>query len=170
METSKGFYRLSWLQRVGFGSGDLAQNLICQTVCTVLTSVRMFLANVGGLAVAHGVPVMVRWFSPDGRINSADSAGAWFVTMAIYAMAGLVLLVFCYSQSRERVVMDSKDTAGVRVSDLWVEFRRNRQLRVLAFFFITAFAMMAVGNSAGSYYMTYNVHAPAMLDRETLTY
>ena len=275
METSKGFYRLSWLQRVGFGSGDLAQNLIYQTVCmyllifytnvyglapgvaavmflivrivdvvwdpvvgafvdkrnprhgkyrtylvfggipltgfailcfwngfsgslayayftyvglsmcytlvnvpygalnasltrdtdeiTVLTSVRMFLANVGGLAVAYGVPVMVRWFSPDGRINSADSAGAWFVTMAIYAMAGLVLLVFCYSQSRERVVMDSKDTAGVRVSDLWVEFRRNRPLRVLAFFFITAFAMMAVGNSAGSYYMIYNVHAPAML-------
>ena len=25
---SKGFYKLSWLQRIGFGSGDLAQNLI----------------------------------------------------------------------------------------------------------------------------------------------
>lgn len=275
METSKGFYKLSWLQRIGFGSGDLAQNLIYQTVCmyllifytnvyglnpgvaavmflivrivdvlwdpvvgafvdkhnpkhgkyrsyllfggipltgfavlcfwngfsgslayayftyvglsmcytlvnvpygalnasltrdtdeiTVLTSVRMFLANVGGLAVAYGVPVMVKLFSPDGKINSTASAGAWFVTMAVYAAVGLALLVFCYSQSRERVVMDNKDTAGVKVSDLWVEFRRNRPLRILAFFFITAFAMMAVGNSAGSYYMIYNVHAPDML-------
>ena len=23
---AKGFYKLSWLQRIGFGSGDLAQN------------------------------------------------------------------------------------------------------------------------------------------------
>jgi GPH family glycoside/pentoside/hexuronide:cation symporter len=28
----KGFYKLSWLQRIGFGSGDMAQNLIYQTV------------------------------------------------------------------------------------------------------------------------------------------
>ena len=42
METSqttqeaKGFYRLSWLQRIGFGAGDLAQNLIYQTICMYL--------------------------------------------------------------------------------------------------------------------------------------
>ena len=59
--------------------------------------------------------------------------------------------------------MDTKEMEKVRVSDLWVEFKRNRPLRILAFFFITAFAMMAVGNSAGSYYMIYNVHAPKML-------
>ena len=275
METQKGFYRLSWLQRIGFGAGDLAQNLIYQTVCmyllifytnvygldpgvaavmflivrivdviwdplvgafvdkhnyrsgkyrvyliwggipltgfailcfwngfsgslayayftyvglsmcytlinvpygalnasltrdtdeiTVLTSVRMFLANVGGLAVAYGVPILVKQLSPDGKINSTTSADAWFTTMAIYATVGLVLLIFCYTQSHERVVMDNKDTEGVKVSDLWLEFKRNRPLRVLAFFFITAFAMMAVGNSAGSYYMIYNVNAPDML-------
>ena len=33
---SKGFYKLSWLQRIGFGSGDLAQNLIFQTTCMYL--------------------------------------------------------------------------------------------------------------------------------------
>ena len=34
---SKGFYKLSWLQRIGFGSGDLAQNLIygCFTQMTL---------------------------------------------------------------------------------------------------------------------------------------
>ena len=33
---SNGFYKLSWIQRIGFGSGDLAQNLIFQTVATYL--------------------------------------------------------------------------------------------------------------------------------------
>ena len=29
---SKGFYKLSWVQRIGFGAGDMAQNLIYQTI------------------------------------------------------------------------------------------------------------------------------------------
>lgn len=32
----KGFYKLSWVQRIGFGAGDLAQNLIYQTICMYL--------------------------------------------------------------------------------------------------------------------------------------
>lgn len=272
---SKGFYKLSWVQRVGFGSGDLAQNLIYQTISmyllifytnvfglpastaavmflivrlidvvwdpivgafvdkknpklgkyrsylivggipltgfailcfwngfsgsllyayvtyvgmsmfytlvnvpygalnasltrdtdeiTKLTSVRMFLANLGGLAVAYGIPVLVKSLSPDGKINSPESGDAWFTTMVIYSLTGLFLLIFCFTQTKERVVMDEKDTEQVRVSDLWKEFVRNRPLRILAFFFITAFAMMAIGNSAGSYYIIYNVQAPDML-------
>jgi GPH family glycoside/pentoside/hexuronide:cation symporter len=272
---AKGFYKLSWVQRIGFGSGDLAQNLIYQTVAqyllifytnvyglpaataaimflivrlvdvvwdplvgayvdkhnpklgkyrsylilggipltgfailcfwngfsgsllyayityvgmsmlytlinvpygalnasltrdtdeiTKLTSTRMFLANLGGLAVAYGIPIIVRSLSPDGKINSTEAGSAWFITMTIYAVAGLLLLFFCYFQTKERVVMDAKETENVKVSDLWKEFVHNRPLRVLAFFFITAFAMMAIGNSAGSYYMIYNVQAPDML-------
>lgn len=275
LSESKGFYKLSWMQRVGFGSGDLAQNLIYQTVSmyllifytnvfgipsaaagtmflivrlidviwdpivgayvdkhnpkmgkyrsylvlggipltgfailcfwngfsgsllyayityvglsmlytlinvpygalnasltrdtdeiTKLTSVRMFMANLGGLAVGYGIPIVVKALSPDGKINSSESGNAWFITMTIYALVGLALLIFCYTQTKERVVMDVKDTEQVQVSDLWMEFKHNKPLRVLAFFFITAFAMMAIGNSAGSYYMIYNVQAPDML-------
>ena len=38
METKEqaGFYHLSWMQRIGYGSGDLAQNLIFQTVACYL--------------------------------------------------------------------------------------------------------------------------------------
>ena len=273
---TKGFYKLSWLQRIGFGSGDLAQNLIYQTISmyllffytniygldpadaatmflvvrlvdvlwdplvgtyvdkhnpklgkyrsylvlggipltgfailcfwngfapsliyayvtyvgmsmlytlinvpygalnssltrdtdeiTTLTSVRMFLANVGGLCVASGIPLVVAAFAPkaaDGTaiINTPEASGAWFTTMGLYAIIGLVLLIFCFTQTKERVVMDAKDMEDVKVSDLWTEFVRNRPLRVLAFFFITAFAMMSVGNAAGSYYMTCNLQA-----------
>lgn len=130
---------------------------------TKLTAVRMFMANLGGLAVAYGIPIIVKSLSPDNNINSIASGNAWFTTMTIYALIGLALLIFSYTQTKERVVMDEKEMENVKVSDLWVEFIRNRPLRVLAFFFITAFAMMAIGNSAGSYYMIYNIQAPDML-------
>ena len=44
---AKGFYKLSWLQRIGFGAGDMAQNLIYQTVSIWLL---FFYTNVYGLA------------------------------------------------------------------------------------------------------------------------
>jgi len=50
-------------------------------------------------------------------------------------------------------VMDDSETKNVKVSDLWTEFMRNRPLRIIALFFITAFAMMSVGNAAGAYFM-----------------
>ena len=46
---SKGFYKLSWAQRIGYGSGDLAQNLIFQVTCTYLT---FFFTDIYGLDAA----------------------------------------------------------------------------------------------------------------------
>ena len=45
-QESRGFYKLSWLQRIGFGSGDLAQNLIYQTIGMYLL---LFYTNVFGI-------------------------------------------------------------------------------------------------------------------------
>ena len=277
-EENKGFYKLNWLQRIGFGSGDLAQNLIYQTVSmyllffytdifgidpgaaslmflivrlvdvawdplvgayvdkhnpkmgkyrsylvlggipltglailcfwngfsgsllyayvtyvglsmlytlinvpygalnssltrdtneiTILTSVRMFMANCGGLAVGSGIPLLVAalaapQFLNDGSATMPKDPDAWFTTMLIYALVGLALLFFCFSQCKERVVMDAKDAENVKVSDLWKEFGTNRPLRIIAFFFITAFAMMSVGNAAGAYFMSSNMHGTA---------
>lgn len=271
--SDKGFYKLSWTQRIGFGSGDLAQNLIYQTISmyllffytnvygldpgvaaimflivrivdviwdplvgtfvdkhdpklgkyraylilggvpltgfailcfwngfsgsllyayityvglsmcytlvnvpygalnasltrdtneiTILTSVRMFMANVGGLAVGMGLPIVVKLFDPSETSDLSSRDSAWFITMTIYGLVGLALLIFCFTQCRERVVMDKSETENVKVSDLWLEFVRNKPLRILAFFFITAFAMMAIGNSAGAYYINYNLSGTA---------
>ena len=272
---AKGFYKLNWMQRIGFGAGDMAQNLIYQTISmwllffytnvfglnpavaavmflvvrivdviwdpivgafvdkhnpklgkyraylilggipltvfailcfwngfsgsllyayvtyvgmsmcytlvnvpygalnssltrdtneiTVLTSTRMFMANLGGLAVSMGIPACVKLFAKGSELVGEQAmpadGHAWFMTMLVYSLIGLAFLFFCFSQTKERVVMDEKETANVKVSDLWTEFGRNRPLRVLAFFFITAFAMMSVSNAAGSYYMQYNMHS-----------
>ena len=57
VQEQKGFYKLSWLQRIGFGSGDLAQNLIFQTVACYLmlylvTVLKISPAFVSGLILA----------------------------------------------------------------------------------------------------------------------
>lgn len=59
MSRSKGFYKLSILQCIGFGAGDLAQNLIYQTVSMYLL---FFYTNVYGLnpAVAAIMFLIVR--------------------------------------------------------------------------------------------------------------
>lgn len=269
-QEAKGFYKLSWMQRIGFGSGDLAQNLIFQVTCmyllffytdiyglneidvsvmflvgnvanviwdpivgalidksnpklgkyrsylvyvgiplsgfailcfydgfapslvyayvtyiamtllytfinvpygalnsaltrdtneiTILTSVRMFLANCGGLAVGSGLPLLIAFFTDDKTDGLPKDPKAWFITMSIYGVVGLLLLFFCFSQCKERVVMDAKESENVKASDLVVEFVRNRPLRVIAFFFITAFAMMSIGNAAGAYFVNSNLH------------
>ena len=272
-EGNKGFYKLSWLQRIGFGSGDLAQNLIFQVTCTyltffytdiygldplavtlmltvgnvanviwdpivgalidknnpklgkyrsyllyvgiplsifailcfydgfkpslvyayityismtllytfinvpygalnssltrdtneitILTSVRMFMANVGGLAVNSGLPLVIGLFAVTKTAELPKESHAWFLTMTFYAIIGLALLVFCFSQCKERVVMDAKESENVKISDLWMEFVKNRPLRIIAFFFITAFAMMSIGNAAGAYFINSNMHGTA---------
>ena len=258
-----GNYKLSWCQRIGYSSGDLAQNLIYQTVSiwllffytniidviwdpvvgafvdksnprwgkyrswlvmgglplagfamlcfwngfsgsllyayityvglsmcftlinvpygalgasltrdtneiTVLTSVRMFLANLAGLIIKT-LPLVIAIFAPkaynpvSGKMeavyNTPESAHAWFITMSIFALTGLALLIFCFFESKERIVMDEKGASEVKVSDLWMELVRNRPLRILSFFFVIAFTTMSISNAADSYFMTYNIGA-----------
>lgn len=128
---------------------------------TKLTSVRMFMANIGGLAVGMGIPVVLKCFDPTESTDMSMNDSAWLSTMTLYGLVGMGLLLFCFTQTKERVVMDKKETENVKVSDLWMEFVHNRPLRVLAFFFVTAFAMMAIGNAAGAYYINYNLHGDA---------
>ena len=54
---AKGFYKLSWLQRIGFGSGDMAQNLIYQTVSIWLL---FFYTNVFGLSPGAAALMFLR--------------------------------------------------------------------------------------------------------------
>ena len=135
---------------------------------TVLTSVRMFLANLAGLIIKT-LPLVIAIFAPKvlnpdtGKMvavyNTPESARAWFITMSIFALTGLALLIFCFFESKERIVMDEKESAEVKVSDLWMELVRNRPLRILSFFFIISFTTMSISNAADSYFMTYNIGA-----------
>jgi len=109
-----------------------------------------------GMALGGAIPGWVLFYTdykPEGGSSTLpDKPSIWFITMAIYSVVGLILLIFCFTQTKERVVMESKDSDAVKVSDLFKEFIRNRPLRVLAFFFIVAFTALFVGNASGAYY------------------
>ena len=124
---------------------------------TKLTTTRMVMANIGGLAVQFGIPATIQYFAPNHDWSKPAAAPVWFAVMSVYAAVGFALLVYCFTQTKERVVMDEGTGHTVSYTDLFTEFARNRPLRILAYFFITAFAMMAVGNSASAYYMQYNI-------------
>ncbi|MBP5386404.1 MAG: MFS transporter [Prevotella sp.] len=135
---------------------------------TILTSVRMIMANLAGLIIKT-LPLVIAIFAPkvlneqtgkmEAVYNTPAAGRAWLITMSIFALVGLVLLIVTFFESKERIVMDKSETAGVKVSDLWMELVRNRPLRVLSFFFIIAFTTMSISNAADSYFMTFNMHA-----------
>ena len=117
-----------------------------------------------GMAIGRVVPGVVLaltgYQAASGGARSCVSVDAlpadphaWLWTLGILALIAIVCLVFSFSQTMERVVMDAADAAQVKTGDLWREFRRNAPLRILAFFFVTTFAMMSTGNAAGAYFM-----------------
>jgi Na+/melibiose symporter-like transporter len=92
---------------------------------------------------------------------------AWFMTMLIYIVFGFILLIFCFTQTKERVVMDADETKNVKYTDLFVEFVRNRPLRVLALYFISAFTFMFFGNASENYLLdSKSMNAQTSLARE----
>ena len=139
---------------------------------TILTSVRMLMANTAGLIIKT-LPLVIALFAPkvlnertgemEAVYNTPEAGGAWFITMSIFALTGLVLFVVTFLTSKERIVMDKSETSKVKISDLWMELVRNRPLRVLALFFIIAFTTMSISNAADSYFMTYNMGATPMM-------
>ena len=127
-----------------------------------MSSIRMFLANMGSLTVSFGVPVCVKLFS-GGYYSGAASKMGWFLTMVVYGIAGALVLVFCFSQSTERIHMPADTEASVSVKDLFHQLKINQPLRILAIFFIITFGLMSVVNSVGAYYMTYNAHNAGLM-------
>ncbi len=153
--------------------GALASSLTRDTdEITILTSVRMVMANLAGLII-KALPLVIALFAPkvlnektgqmEAVYNTPEAGQAWFFTMSIFALTGLALLIVCFFESKERIVMDKSETAGVKVSDLWMELVRNRPLRVLSFFFVIAFTTMSISNAADSYFMTFNMRATAFM-------
>lgn len=139
---------------------------------TILTSVRMLFNNFAALLVKT-LPLVIALFAPKvadpetgelvAQYNTPEAGSAWFITMSIFSLVGLALLIYCFVETKEKVVMDKDSSHDVKVSDVWMEFVRNKPLRILAFFFIIAFTMMSVSNAADSYFMSYNIGADTFM-------
>ena len=112
-----------------------------------------------GMAAGKIVPgVVLAWTgyhaaAPEKVTPLPSDPRAWLCAIAVLALVAAASLVFSFSQARERIVANAAEVSPVGVGEIWREFRRNRPLRVLALFFVLAFAMMSIGNAAGAYFM-----------------
>ena len=127
---------------------------------TILTSVRMIFANIAGLLIKT-LPLIIAIFAPKvlneetGEMvavyNTPEAEDAWLITMSIFAVSGLLLLFYSFSQSHEKVLSDASKTGSIKMKDLWLELKNNRPLRVLSAFFIIAFTTLSISNASESY-------------------
>ncbi|MDR0749838.1 MAG: MFS transporter [Tannerellaceae bacterium] len=139
---------------VPFGALNAALTRDQQEI-TILTTVRMWLVNVAQVAITYGVPTIVIAFS--GTMDTPEARGGWLSTIIIYGVVGFGALLFSFSGTKERVLISKEDAAKVRITDLFTELKNNPPLVILSLIFITAFGIMAIGNSAGTYFIKYNI-------------
>lgn len=135
---------------------------------TILTSTRMVFANVAGLLIKT-LPLIIAIFAPKvlneetGEMmavyNTPEAQDAWLITMSLFAVSGLLLLFYSFSQSHEKVLSDASKTSKIQMKDMWLELKNNRPLRILSSFFIIAFTTLSISNASESYFMTYNLGA-----------
>ena len=116
-----------------------------------LTTFRTFLANVGQVIVAFGVP-----FLADAMTKSVGLSKAWQLTMVIMGTIGGVLLLVCFGTTHERVKTPAKHLK-ISVRDVLHQFHVNRPLVVLCIFFFVIYGVKSVVSSTGIYYVTYYV-------------
>lgn len=128
---------------------------------TTLTSFSDFAANLAGLCVSFGVPLLVTKIS--GSYSGPDSQIGWFLTMALYSIIGCLCFFYSAKVIHERYVLSAEEKNTVKISDLFVEFKTNKALVILALIFVLSFGMMSIVNSTSSYYVTYNMNQPNML-------
>jgi GPH family glycoside/pentoside/hexuronide:cation symporter len=122
---------------------------------TILTTTRMWLVNVAQVAITYGVPTLVIAFS--GTMNSPEARSGWLFTVILYGIIGFGALLFSFAGVKERVVIPKEEQSKVKFTDLFSEVVRNTPLRIVSFMFITAFAIMAITNSASTYFVKYNL-------------
>ncbi|MET3545054.1 MULTISPECIES: MFS transporter [Paenibacillus] len=138
-----------------------------------ITTTRMMLANGANLLVYTLFPMFVQMAAPKDRelkdtglfglklhmgTYTDPSAGhAWFGVYAVYMVIGAIALFFCYKLTKERVVANAEQSAHVKVSDFFVEFKNNKPLVILGMFFMLAFTFMFFMNTVNGYFNQYTV-------------
>ncbi|OUM57748.1 hypothetical protein PIROE2DRAFT_21447 [Piromyces sp. E2] len=121
-------------------------------IVNALTGMFFKLGNALGGAIPGLVLQIIDYVAGQAEESTLNKdPKAWLTVLLIYNIVGLILLIICFIASKERVVMEDKETENVRVSDLWKEFIRNGPLRIIALYFVTAFTCMTTQNSSNSY-------------------
>lgn len=126
-----------------------------------VNSYGIFCSNVGGMFISFGVPFLVTTIA--GSYTGVKSQMGWLITLTISAIAGFVGLLFGFFSMKEHYQMSLKDTEEVSFKDIFTQIKYNKSFAVFLTYLVIVFIFMTIVNSAGSYYVTYNMQSPAML-------
>lgn len=144
-----------------------------------VTTTRMMLANTANLLVYTLFPMFVQMAAPlhrqltdtglfglkltMGNYTAPSARHAWFSVYLVYAILGAVAYFICYRMTKERVVATEAQTAQVKFSDFFTEFKGNKPLAILGSFFALAFTFMFFMNTVNGFFMQFTVeHSPWM--------
>jgi GPH family glycoside/pentoside/hexuronide:cation symporter len=122
---------------------------------TSISSIRFIGAFTAGMFVQYFTIPLVKLF---GR--GSDTRG-WQLTMALYGALAILLLLFCFFSTRERVVPPPRQDANIR-RDL-SELFRNKPWIVLVVVMLLTLAAFAVKGSVSAYYFKYFVKREDLL-------
>ncbi|MGS1023327.1 MFS transporter [Burkholderia glumae] len=122
---------------------DHKEVMSCQTY-------RFALCGLTGFLVSTGVPYFVKQF------GGGDAARGYRLTIAVAALAVVVMLLWCFAAVRERVPLRTEGQA--RLGEQFRSMRRNDQLIVML---VMSFLLITIFNTKGGaymYFITYVLH------------
>ncbi|MDP1442121.1 MFS transporter [Priestia megaterium] len=123
-----------------------------------LTSIRMLFSNGGGMIVSFCVPFLASIFTK----TTGNTATGWQITMTIMGIAGAILLILSFLNTKERIQI-SEEESKVGFKDIFTQLRVNRPLVIVCLFFLFNFGINSIINAVGIYYVTYNVARPDLV-------
>ncbi|MCL2888508.1 MAG: MFS transporter [Elusimicrobia bacterium] len=121
-----------------------------------ITSVRMFMANAGGVIIAFFLPFLAGLFGA-----KFGPQHGYQMTMVVMGIIGASLLLFCYKSTKERVVPVSEEP--IKVKDMISQFKLNTPLILLCVMFAVNFSTFSIAGGVGTYYIQYNLGRPDLL-------
>ncbi|SHJ92880.1 MFS transporter [Propionispora hippei] len=135
----------------------------CTTVMTAdpmertkLNSVRMTLAQSGGVVVALFIPVLSQLF------GQGDTAKGYQLTVALLAVISSSILIYSYTTLHERIKVNSH-LDPVTVKEWLRQITHNQPGVVMFLLFLGVYAFSVIQSASGIYYMTYNAGRPDLV-------
>lgn len=117
---------------------------------TSLTAVRMYLANIGGIFIALGVPLLAAYL---GRKSIGTG---YMLTAVIFAGISVLLFIITHRTCKERIKVNTPPE-DITVKSMVKAMVNNKPLIMLCIIFVVTFTNVSISSAVGTYYIKYNV-------------
>ena len=115
---------------------------------SILSSVRMFFAMIGGLIVSSLTLPMVGWFGGD------NAAQGWKWTIIVYSVIAGIMYLTCFATTKERVAISAEKFT---LKQLMKTLFTNKPLLAVSASFIFIMGSFNIQMASAAYFFKYNI-------------